>query len=193
VVRVYDTGVDPEAGTYVIMEHLEGESLRLVLARQDPLPPDRAMDLVARVADTFEALHAWGIVHRDLGLGKVLVRRGGSVVLTAFGLVNMLGQQNVSLKRARFLSPEQIMGAHVTLQSDIFSLGVLAYRCLSGRMPFDGDSTVEAALHIVRSDPAPLPPDVPATVRAIVERALAKDPAARWPTAAEFAAAARQA
>jgi serine/threonine-protein kinase len=60
-------------------------------------------------------------------------------------------------------------------------------------MPFDGDSTVEAALHIVRSDPAPLPPDVPATVRAIVERALAKDPAARWPTAAEFAAAARQA
>jgi serine/threonine-protein kinase len=196
VVHVYDTGVDPEAGAYVVTEFVEGESLRDILVREDRLAPDRAMDVVARIADALEAVHAWGIVHRDLGLTKVLVRPDGTAVLTAFGIGYMLDHAQVPympMARARYLSPEQVMGGHATYQSDIFSLGVLAHRCLSGRMPFDGESTLEAALNIVRSEPAPLPPDVPAAVRSIVERALAKNPPDRWPTAAEFAAAARRA
>jgi eukaryotic-like serine/threonine-protein kinase len=196
VIPILDVGVDPEAGVYVLMHYVEGESLRELLAREDRLAPDRAMDLVARIADAFEALHAWGIVHRDLGPSKVLVRPDATVALTPFGLVYQLSGPTapyVSQGRARYLSPEQIMGQAVTQRSDIFSLGVLAYRCLTGRIPFDGESTLEVALHIVQSEPAPLPPDVPAAVRSIVERALAKDPAARWPTAAEFAGAARRA
>jgi serine/threonine-protein kinase len=194
VVRVYEAAADPEGDTYVIMEYVEGDSLRNILARDPRLAPDRAMDLVARIADAFEALHAWGILHRDLGPTKVLVRPDATIALTPFGLVSTIGQQYMylSLWRARYLSPEQLMGARATQQSDIFSLGVLAYQCLSGQVPFDGESPLEAALHVVRSDPAPLPSDVPAAVRSIVERALAKDPDARWPTAAELAAAARQ-
>jgi serine/threonine-protein kinase len=195
VVRVYEAAADPEADTYVIMEYVEGESLRHILAREVRLAPDRAMDVVARIADGFEALHGWGVVHRDVGPRKVLVRPDASIALTPFGLAYMLGQPQlyVSLSRARYLSPEQLMGASVTRQSDIFSLGVLAYQCLSGQVPFDGENPLEAAMHVVRSEPAPLPSDVPAAVRSIVERALAKDPNARWPTAAELAAAARQA
>jgi serine/threonine-protein kinase len=98
----------------------------------------------------------------------------------------------VPTARAGFLSPEQLMGRVGTYQSDIFSLGVLAYLCLAGRPPFEGDSALEVALHVVRSEPPPLPSDVPSEVRSIVERAMAKDPADRWSSVAEFAAAARE-
>jgi eukaryotic-like serine/threonine-protein kinase len=196
VVRVHDSGVDPVAGAYVIMEYVEGESLRLVLDREGRFSPARTMDLVAQVADALGAVHEWGIVHRDLRPAKVLVRPDATVVLSTFGLEYATSQADLAtvlIGRAGYAAPEGFMGHRATDRSDIYSLGVIAYQCLSGRRPFEADNPLEVALRSVRDAPPPLPPDVPAPVRSIVERAMAKDPNARWQTAAALAAAARAA
>src|SRR5215813_10041425 len=108
----------------------------------------------------------------------------GAAQLTAAGSV---------LGTATYISPEQAMGEQATALSDIYALGVVAYQCLAGRRPFEGENPLEIAMRHVREVPAPLPPDIPQPVRSIVERAMAKDPAARWPTASAFAAVARRA
>ena len=105
--------------------------------------------------------------------------RPASAQLTAAGSV---------LGTASYISPEQAMGEQATRLSDVYALGVVAYQCLAGRRPFEGENPLEIAMRHVRETPPPLPPDIPPPVRAIVERAMAKDPAARWPTAAAFAA-----
>ena len=97
------------------------------------------------------------------------------------------------LGTASYISPEQATGAVATPASDVYALGVVAYQCLAGRRPFEGDNPLEIAMRHVRDTPRPLPADIPPPVRAIVERAMAKDPAARWPSAAALAGVARQA
>jgi len=195
VVHIYDSGLDPAVGLYVAMEYVQGEVLPEVLARQGRLPPARTMDLVAQVADALHALHGLGVVHGGLRPGRILVRPDGTVVLSAFGLDHQLGQPNVAmaLGNARYLAPEQAMGGIPRIGSDVFCLGVVAYECLSGRPPFEADHQLEVAMRVIREAPPPLPPDVPPGIRSIVERAMAKDPGDRWPTAAALATAARSA
>src|SRR5262249_40624390 len=97
------------------------------------------------------------------------------------------------LGTASYISPEQAMGEQATPLSDVYALGVVAYQCLAGRRPFEGDQPLEIAMRHVRETPPALPPDIPPQVRAIVERAMAKHPGARWPNAANFASVARRA
>jgi serine/threonine-protein kinase len=156
------------------------------------------MALVAQAADALQAAHANGIVHRDVKPGNLLVRPNGTLVLTDFGIARsaLVGQLTVAgsvLGTASYISPEQASGAVATAASDVYALGVVAYQCLSGHRPFDGATPIEIAMKHVRETPRPLPADIPPAVRAIVDRALAKDPAARWPTAAAMAVVARQA
>jgi serine/threonine-protein kinase len=196
VVRVYGTGVDPETGAYVVMEYVEGDSLARILARDGKLLPSRTMDIVARIADAVQALHDRGIVHRELRPSAIVVRADATVVLLAFGLERLVHQPTRSgpfFGRPLYLSPEQLGQDRATYQSDVFSLGAIAYQCLGGRLPFDGENPLEVALRIVREQAPPLPADVPTEVKSIVERAMAKDPADRWPSAAAFADAARAA
>nr|BFE66857.1 hypothetical protein GCM10020092_001580 [Actinoplanes digitatis] len=156
------------------------------------------MALVAQAADALQAAHANGIVHRDVKPGNLLVRPNGTLVLTDFGIARsaLVGQLTVAgsvLGTASYISPEQASGAVATAASDVYALGVVAYQCLSGHRPFDGSTPIEIAMKHVRDTPRPLPADIPPAVRAIVDRALAKDPGARWPTASAMAAVARQA
>jgi serine/threonine-protein kinase len=156
------------------------------------------MALVAQAADALQAAHANGIVHRDVKPGNLLVRPNGTLVLTDFGIARsaLVGQLTVAgsvLGTASYISPEQASGAVATAASDVYALGVVAYQCLSGHRPFDGATPIEIAMKHVRDTPRPLPSDIPPAVRAIVDRALAKDPGARWPTAAAMAVVARQA
>jgi serine/threonine-protein kinase len=197
VVDVYDYGSDQQLA-FLVMEYVEGDALSRTLSRVGRLTPARTMALVAQAADALQAAHANGIVHRDVKPGNLLVRPNGTLVLTDFGIARsaLVGQLTVAgavLGTASYISPEQAAGATATAASDIYALGVVAYQCLSGHRPFDGATPLEIAMKHVRDTPRPLPGDIPPAVRAIVERALAKDPNARWPTAAAMAAVARQA
>jgi serine/threonine protein kinase len=197
VVDVYDYGSDQQLA-FLVMEYVEGDALSRTLSRVGRLTPARTMALVAQAADALQAAHANGIVHRDVKPGNLLVRPNGTLVLTDFGIARsaLVGQLTVAgsvLGTASYISPEQASGAVATAASDVYALGVVAYQCLSGHRPFDGATPIEIAMKHVRDHPRPLPADIPPAVRSIVDRAMAKDPGARWPTAAAMAGVARQA
>jgi serine/threonine protein kinase len=197
VVDVYDYGSDQQIA-FLVMEYVEGDALSRTLSRVGRLTPARTMALVAQAADALQAAHEKGIVHRDVKPGNLLVRPNGTLVLTDFGIARsaMVGQLTAAgsvLGTASYISPEQAAGATATPASDVYALGVVAYQCLSGHRPFEGDNPLEIAMRHVRDTARPLPADIPPAVRAIVDRSMAKDPAARWPSAATLAAVARQA
>jgi serine/threonine-protein kinase len=198
VVDIYDYGSDPTAGAYLVMEYVEGDALSRTLARVSRLTPARTMALVAQAADALQAAHEKGVVHRDVKPGNLLVRPNGTLVLTDFGIARATGAAALTaagsvLGTAMYISPEQAMGEQASPLSDVYALGVVAYQCLAGRRPFEGENPLEIAMRHVREAAPPLPPDIPPNVRTIVERAMAKDPKARWPTASAFAAVARRA
>ncbi|MEU4557258.1 protein kinase [Actinoplanes sp. NPDC023936] len=197
VVDVYDYGSDQQLA-FLVMEYVEGDALSRTLSRVGRLTPARTMALVAQAADALQAAHANGIVHRDVKPGNLLVRPNGTLVLTDFGIARsaLVGQLTVAgavLGTASYISPEQAAGDVATPASDVYALGVVAYQCLSGHRPFDGATPIEIAMKHVRETPRPLPGDIPPAVRAIVDRAMDKDPSGRWPSAAAMASVARQA
>ncbi|MCW6003248.1 serine/threonine protein kinase [Micromonospora sp. CPCC 205371] len=197
VVDVYDYGSDQQIA-FLVMEYVEGDALSRTLSRVGRLTPARTMALLAQAADALQAAHEKGIVHRDVKPGNLLVRPNGTLVLTDFGIARsaMVGQLTAAgsvLGTASYISPEQAAGATATPASDVYALGVVAYQCLSGHRPFEGDNPLETAGRPDRDPPPPLPADTPPAVRAIADRSMAKDPAARWPSAATLAAVARQA
>src|SRR5215831_1960766 len=197
VVDIYDYASDSTVGAYLVMEYVEGDALSRTLSRVGRLTPARTMALVAQAADALHAAHEIGVVHRDVKPGNLLVRPNGTLVLTDFGIARSAGAAQLTaagsvLGTAAYISPEQAMGEQASRLSDVYALGVVAYQCLAGRRPFEGQQPLEIAMRHVRELPPPLPPDTPPTVRAIVERAMAKDPASRWPTAAAFAGIARR-
>ncbi|MFC3983382.1 serine/threonine-protein kinase [Streptosporangium jomthongense] len=202
VVEVYDYGVHevPGAGAtaYLVMKFVDGEPLDRLLARLGSIAPGAAMELIAQAASALQAVHEQGIVHRDIKPGNLLVRSDGTLVLTDFGIArsdaaSRLTDAGMVLGTAAYCAPEQAEGAPVTPAVDIYALGVVAYECLAGQRPFDGDTPVTIALKHIREEPPALPPHIPPGVRALVERALSKDPARRFPSGAAMSAAARQA
>ncbi|MEN3613301.1 protein kinase [Plantactinospora sp. ZYX-F-223] len=197
VVDVYDYGSDQQIA-FLVMEYVEGDALSRTLSRVGRLTPARTMALVAQAADALQAAHDKGIVHRDVKPGNLLVRPNGTLVLTDFGIARsaLVGQLTAAgsvLGTASYISPEQAAGEVATACSDVYALGVVAYQCLAGRRPFEGNSAIEIAMKHVRDTPRQLPGDIPPAIRAIVERSMAKDPKARWQSAAELAAVSRQA
>jgi serine/threonine-protein kinase len=200
ITAVFDYGEAADNGAtlaYLVMELVPGEPLSALLAREGALPVDRTMTIVAETADALQVAHTAGVVHRDVKPGNILVRPDGGVSITDFGIARAtnepghLTKTGLVLGTAYYLPPEQAAGKPVTPASDLYALGVVAYECLSGELPFSGDNAVHVAVAHLREDPPPLPGQIPEPVRQLVMSLLAKDPLARPAAAAEVAAAAR--
>jgi serine/threonine-protein kinase len=201
IVAVYDTGEDHSDGTvtpYIVMEHVEGRTLREVLAAEGRLLPQRAMEITAQICAALEQAHRAGIVHRDIKPGNVMLTPSGEVKVMDFGIAravtgssSTMTQTAAVIGTAHYLSPEQARGEHVDARSDIYSTGCMLYELVTGAPPFSGDTPVAVAYQHVREEPIPpsrVEPEVPAAVDAIVLKAMAKNPANRYQTAAQMRA-----
>jgi eukaryotic-like serine/threonine-protein kinase len=201
IVGVYDYGEVPDSGgrtAYLVMEFIDGEPLSERLSREHRLSEATTMQIVAQAADALQVAHQAGVVHRDIKPANLLVRPDGTVVVVDFGVAKAslsagLTAANTVLGTARYMAPEQVTGRAVTPRTDVYALGAVAYECLTGTPPFDADSPIAIALKQVNDEPAPLPPTATPGVRAVVTRAMAKDPTHRFPDAVALAAAARTA
>ena len=202
IANVFDYGevvrdADDIPVAYLVMEFVDGEPLSAQLARDGRLPAARVLDIVLQAALALAEAHRVGMVHRDVKPGNLLVRRSdGAVKITDFGIARAadavpLTQNGMVVGTAQYFSPEQAEGRVVGPPSDVYSLGVVAYECLAGRLPFLADSPVTVAMMQIRDVPPPLPPDVPGPVRALVLRTLAKDPRQRFAHGGELADAVR--
>ncbi|MGZ6884848.1 MAG: protein kinase domain-containing protein [Acidimicrobiia bacterium] len=193
IVATYDTGED-DGVAYIVMELVEGATLRQAIDLHGALPPARAADIGAQVGDALAAAHARGLVHRDVKPSNVLVQLDGRVKVTDFGIAKAADQVNDDLTRAgnvmgtaRYLAPEQLEGHQVDERADVYSLGLVMYEMLTGRPPFGADT--ELATAVARLTTAPpaigsLRAGVPPGLTHVVERALERDPDRRWPNAA---------
>ncbi|HLI28442.1 MAG TPA: protein kinase [Chloroflexota bacterium] len=198
VVAVYDVG--EEAGTpFLVMEFVEGESLRERLQREGPLPSAEIVRIGAAVADALAAAHERGLIHRDVKPANILLTPDGRVRLADFGIALALGADSATRTGTLFgsihyLAPELIRGEAATPAADIYALGVVLYEMATGRVPYTGDNPLAIAIQHVETAPTPpsrLAPGLPAGLEAVIVRALDKQPAARFPSAAALAAALR--
>ena len=204
IASVYDYGevtggVGPYlSGTaYLVMELIAGESLSAVLARTGRLSAPRTLDVLDQTGRALQHAHTRSLVHRDIKPGNLLITPGGQVKITDFGIAKVAHQAPVTrmgmvMGTAQYISPEQAAGQEAVPASDIYSLGVVAYECLAGTLPFPNENAVAMALAHVRDTPRPLPPDIPPAVAALVMQMLVKDPATRFPNGVALAQAVGQ-
>ena len=184
IVAVYDTGEDYIDGVsipYIVMEYVDGSTLRELLHSGRKLLPERAMEMTIGILQGLEYAHRNGIVHRDIKPGNLLITPEGRVKITDFGVSYSTNQEQITqdgmvVGTAQYISPEQAQGKHATPQSDIYSLGVVAYEGLCGHRPFTGATPVDIAAAHVNNPVPPLPDTVDVQLREFVMSMLAKDP-----------------
>jgi serine/threonine-protein kinase len=195
IVATYDTGED-DGVAYIVMELVDGATLRQAIDLHGPLPPARAADIAAQVADALAAAHGRGLVHRDIKPSNVLVQLDGRVKVTDFGIAKIADQNGEDLTRAgnvlgtaRYLAPEQLEGQTVDERADVYSLGLVLYEMLTGSAPFGAETEIGTAVARLTTAPPPLEqlrPGIPPGLVHVVDRALERDPARRWPNAASM-------
>lgn len=203
IVAVYDTGEDVLGDDtnsvvvpYIVMEYVDGQTLRQLLASGRRLLPERALEITAGILAALDYSHRHGIVHRDIKPANVMLTRNGDVKVMDFGIARALADASATMTAAsavmgtaQYLSPEQARGEVVDARSDLYSTGCLLYELLTGRPPFTGDSPVSVAYQHVSENPIPpsqVDPAVPPALDALVMKALAKNPDDRYQTAADF-------
>jgi serine/threonine protein kinase len=210
IAQVFDYGEMPEdeeapeglpaGGAYLVMELVQGEPLSAVIAREERLSPADSLRIVSQAADALAAAHEAGIVHRDIKPGNLLVTGDGTTKITDFGIARALWaaqashltQTGMVMGTASYVSPEQATGGTITSASDIYSLGVVAYECLTGAPPFTAESPVAIAVAHMHRPVPPLPDDVPPPIADLIITMLAKQPEERPQSARWVADRARQ-
>jgi serine/threonine-protein kinase len=200
IVAVYDTG-EAETPTgplpYIVMEYVDGVTLRDIVHTEGPMPAKRALEVIADACQALNFSHQHGTIHRDVKPANIMISKTGAVKVMDFGIAKALADANsvtqtaAVIGTAQYLSPEQARGEKVDARSDVYSLGCVLYEMLTGEPPFVGDSPVAVAYQHVREDPVPpsqrhdgISPDLDA----VVLKALAKNPDNRYQTAAELRA-----
>ena len=205
IVAVYDTGEDVLDGQgehvmvpYIVMEYVDGHTLRELMSSGRRLLPERALEIMDGVLSALDYSHAHGIIHRDIKPGNVMLTRNGDVKVMDFGIARAVAdsqatmtQGNAVMGTAQYLSPEQARGEVVDARSDLYSAGCLLYELLTGRPPFQGENAVSVAYQHVSENPVPpsqMDPAVPPALDALVMKSLAKNAQDRYQTANEFKA-----
>ena len=201
IVAVYDTGeAETTAGPlpYIVMEYVDGVTRRDIVHTEGPMPPRRALEVIADACQALNFSHQHGIIHRDVKPANIMISKAGAVKVMDFGIARAIADSGNSVTQtaavigtAQYLSPEQARGERVDARSDVYSLGCVLYEILTGEPPFVGDSPVAVAYQHVREDPIPpsakragISPDLDA----VVLKALAKNPDNRYQSAAEMRA-----
>lgn len=198
LVEVYDYGEDPYLRTvrFIVMELVDGTSLATLIEERGTLTVEETLRFVGATAETLALAHRNGVVHRDIKPGNLLVESDGRLRVVDFGISQAEGDDRLTLVgdimgTPSYIAPEQLSGGRVSGAADIYSLGVVAYECLSGRRPFIAADPRGVAHQHLHRRPPPLPESLPPAVTALVMRCLEKEPDARWPSAEALAAACR--
>ncbi|PIY51469.1 MAG: hypothetical protein COZ06_04695 [Armatimonadetes bacterium CG_4_10_14_3_um_filter_66_18] len=195
IAAVHDIGRDGDA-LYMVMELVRGRDLKQLIDEEAPLAPDRAVAIAKQIAEALQVAHAAGIVHRDVKPHNVLITSEDRVKVCDFGIAKAISSDSLSQTRsligtANYLSPEQALGKPCVPASDLYSLGVVLFELLTGRVPFTGETPVAIAVkhaHEQPPNPADLVPAIPQGLARIVLRALSKEVAARYQSAQELLA-----
>jgi len=193
IVNIYDVGEEDHI-LYMVMEYVDGMTLKEYIQKYGPIEVEEAVDIMKQILAAIEHAHANGLIHRDIKPQNILIDTYGQVKVTDFGIAlalsaTSLTQTNSIVGSVHYLSPEQARGGMATKKSDIYSLGIVMFELLTGRLPFSGQSPVSIALqHLQHQTPSvrAVNPDVPQSVENIVFRATAKDPAHRFATVREM-------
>jgi hypothetical protein len=193
IVATYDTG-DDDGTAYIVMELVEGKTLRRLIDEQGRLAVRDAVDISSQVADALEHAHRQGLVHRDIKPANVLVQPDGRVKVTDFGIAKAAGGDDLTrtgtvVGTARYLAPEQVNGHPVDGRADVYALGLILYEMLAGRAPFGGDNDMATAVARLTNAPEPIRtvrPEIPRPLEDVVARSLARDPDYRYQSAQAF-------
>ncbi|GAA0931128.1 Stk1 family PASTA domain-containing Ser/Thr kinase [Pseudonocardia zijingensis] len=198
IVAVYDTGeVESEFGPlpYIVMEYVDGQTLREIVKTQGPLSQRQVIEVMADVCAALDFSHRHNIIHRDVKPANIMINNAGAVKVMDFGIARALGEgQNVTqtaavIGTAQYLSPEQARGEAVDARSDVYAAGCVLFELLTGEPPFTGDTPVAVAYQHVREEPrrpSELNPSIPSSLDAVVLKALSKNPLNRYQSAAEM-------
>jgi serine/threonine protein kinase len=202
IVQVYDSGHDADAHRYyIVMEYVEGQTLAQLLRARGRLPVGEAVEIVSQACEGLEYAHRHSVIHRDVKPGNLLINPDGLVKLADFGIAKAAEDSRITqigsvLGTAAYLSPERAKGQEATVSSDVYSIGVVLYQSLAGRVPYESGSLTELALRQQEGDPEPLAlvnPSVSPELSRAVARSLVADPAERYRSARDMRVAIEEA
>jgi serine/threonine protein kinase len=193
VVNVYDVGKEGDTH-YIVMEYVPGQTLKQVIARHAPLAVGQAINIAEQILLALKHAHSRGIIHRDVKPHNILITQDGRVKVTDFGIARAasasgLTETGIVLGSVHYFSPEQAKGQTVGIQSDLYSLGIILYEMLTGRLPFQGDSPIAVALKQIQQEPVPphkYNSSLPGWLEGIILKAMHKEPQERYSSAEEM-------
>lgn len=193
IVSIYDVGQDKDIH-YLVMEFIKGKTLKEIIDDQAPLPLDETVDFVKQICDALEHAHENAIVHRDIKPHNIIVTRGGRVKVTDFGIARAVSTATVTHTRGiigsvHYFSPEQAKGELTDEKSDIYSLGIVLYELVTGKLPFQGESPISVALMHIQNEPTPpshYNPELPVKIENIILKAINKNPVERYDSASKM-------
>lgn len=194
IVSIYDVGQDGDLD-YIVMEYVEGVTLKQYIDAKGIIPWKEAVDYAAQICSGLEHAHKKGIVHKDIKPHNIIITREGTLKITDFGIAKVMSTSTISTGGAaamgsvHYFSPEQARGGYIDAKTDIYSLGVLMYEMVTGKLPFDGDSAVAIAMQHIEKEPIPpktLNPDIPQSLENVILRAMSKEQLSRYESATKM-------
>ena len=193
IVSVYDVGQDGDLN-YIVMEYVEGVTLKQYMDAKGVLPWREAVDYTAQISAGLEHAHKNGIIHKDIKPHNIMITREGTLKITDFGIAKVISSStittgNTTMGSVHYFSPEQARGGYTDYKTDIYSLGVVLYEMVTGRLPFDGDSAIAIAMQHIEKEPIPpteLNPDIPQSLENVIRKAMSKEQAMRYDSVTEM-------
>ena len=195
IVSIYDVGVDNNLTYYIVMELIQGKTLKeIIIQEQGPLPWKWSINVSIQIASALEMAHKNNIIHRDIKPHNIIITEDGVAKVTDFGIAKAVSNSTITafgktIGSVHYFSPEHARGGYTDAKSDIYSLGVVMYEMVTGRVPFDADTPVSIALKHMQEEPVEpqeINPNIPDAVNKIIMKALQKEPALRYQTATEM-------